>query len=87
MTAVPGTDDEYLWIDVEGIQAPDGVVYLGFRGRSWRVWEFHPFSVAFAGRHGEESPRVAGRTAEKYAGEGEKESEKRRGGGGRSWRQ
>lgn len=73
VTIVPGTDDEYVRIEVEGIHVADGVVYLGFPSLSWRVWESHPFSVAFAGRHDEESLQVAGETAEPLRGDEEKE--------------
>ncbi|KAJ6787544.1 hypothetical protein PWT90_02799 [Aphanocladium album] len=45
VAAVPGSDGEYLRIDIEDAHA-DGLVYLYFPTLSWRFWENHPFSVA-----------------------------------------
>ncbi|KAK2767773.1 hypothetical protein FQN54_003932 [Arachnomyces sp. PD_36] len=47
ISLIPGTDGEYLRIDIEGIQLGEGVAYLSFPALSWRFWESHPFSVAF----------------------------------------
>jgi hypothetical protein len=46
ITVVPGTDEEYLRIDVEGKKFDTGVAYLCFPTLSWRFWETHPFSVS-----------------------------------------
>ncbi|OAA59462.1 ferric-chelate reductase (Fre2) [Cordyceps fumosorosea ARSEF 2679] len=42
---VPGSDGEYLRVDIDGAHA-GGLVYLYFPTLSWRFWENHPFSVA-----------------------------------------
>lgn len=47
ITSVPGVDDEYLRIEVEGTRLNGGVVYLAFPTLGWRFWETHPFSVAY----------------------------------------
>ena len=62
---VQDTDGEYLVIGVEGRPLSDGVAYLTFPTLGWRVWESHPFSVAFTrggattgSGSGSESPRA-----------------------------
>lgn len=51
VSLVPGTDGEYLRIDVHGAPlAGGGVAYLCFPTLGWRFWETHPFSVAFSSR-------------------------------------
>lgn len=45
-TMLPGTDGEYLQIEVEGKELNGGVAYLCFPTLSWRFWETHPFSVS-----------------------------------------
>lgn len=45
VTVIPGTDSEYLRIDVEGHTLESGVAYLCFPTSSWRFWETHPFSI------------------------------------------
>jgi hypothetical protein len=47
VTVLHDTDGEYLRIDIENAQLGDGVAYLTFPSLSWRLWESHPFSVAF----------------------------------------
>ncbi|KAL2198323.1 ferric reductase like transmembrane component-domain-containing protein [Corynascus similis CBS 632.67] len=47
VTVVHDTEGEYLAIDIEGKPLNDGVAYLSFPTIGWRVWESHPFSVAF----------------------------------------
>ncbi|KAL2268419.1 hypothetical protein VTJ83DRAFT_3265 [Remersonia thermophila] len=53
VTVVPGTEGEYLVIEVAGRRPlPDdagGVAYLSFPTLGWRLWESHPFSVGFVG--------------------------------------
>lgn len=45
---IQDTDGEYVVIDVEGRPLSDGgVAYLSFPTLGWRIWESHPFSVAF----------------------------------------
>jgi predicted ferric reductase len=48
---VRDTEDEYVVIEVSGRNTlpdqPGGVAYLSFPTLGWRVWESHPFSVAF----------------------------------------
>ncbi|KAK4447967.1 ferric reductase like transmembrane component-domain-containing protein [Podospora aff. communis PSN243] len=60
VVVVEGTDGDYLRIEVEGLTLGEGVAYLSFPGLGWRVWESHPFSVAFnskevAGEDGDSS--------------------------------
>ncbi|KAJ3493358.1 hypothetical protein NLG97_g4780 [Lecanicillium saksenae] len=45
VSAVSGSDGEYLRIDIDNAHA-GGLVYLYFPTLSWRFWENHPFSVA-----------------------------------------
>lgn len=45
VSALPGTEGEYLRIDIQGVHER-GVVYLCFPTLSWVFWENHPFSVA-----------------------------------------
>lgn len=64
VTFVHDTEEEYLAIDVEGKPLKDGVAYLSFPTLDWRVWESHPFSVAFgrsstAGSDNNEPPTLA----------------------------
>ncbi|KAH6649501.1 ferric reductase like transmembrane component-domain-containing protein [Chaetomium tenue] len=47
VTVLQDTDGEYLRIDIENAQLGEGVAYLTFPSLSWRLWESHPFSVAF----------------------------------------
>lgn len=47
VSLVPGTDGEYLRIDIDKAQLSEGVAYLTFPTLGWRFWESHPFSVAF----------------------------------------
>lgn len=47
ISPIPGTDGEYIRIDVGGTQLGEGVAYLTFPTLGWRFWESHPFSVAF----------------------------------------
>lgn len=47
VSLAPGTDGEYIRIDIEGINLSEGVAYLSFPMLGWRLWESHPFSVAF----------------------------------------
>ncbi|TLD23721.1 hypothetical protein PspLS_06922 [Pyricularia sp. CBS 133598] len=44
ISAVEGSDGEYLRIDVDGVRS-GGVVYLCFPTLRWMFWENHPFSV------------------------------------------
>jgi NAD(P)H-flavin reductase len=46
VTVVPGTDGEYVRIEVEGKELKSGVAYVCFPTLSWRFWETHPFSVS-----------------------------------------
>jgi hypothetical protein len=46
VTVIPGTDSEYVRIEVEGKQLKSGVAYICFPTLSWRFWETHPFSVS-----------------------------------------
>ncbi|OLN95478.1 Ferric/cupric reductase transmembrane component 1-like protein 2 [Colletotrichum chlorophyti] len=48
ITAVEDVNGEYIRIEVEGKSLDSGVVYLGFPTLTWRFWETHPFSVAYA---------------------------------------
>jgi hypothetical protein len=48
VTMIPGTDGEYLQIEVEGKEIKAGVAYLCFPTLSWRFWETHPFSISGA---------------------------------------
>ncbi|OBR10851.1 Ferric-chelate reductase [Colletotrichum higginsianum IMI 349063] len=48
ITAVDDVDGEYIRIEVDGKRLDSGVVYLGFPTLTWRFWETHPFSVAYA---------------------------------------
>lgn len=48
ITKLDQVDGEYLRIEVEGKCLDGGVVYLGFPTLTWRFWETHPFSVAYA---------------------------------------
>ena len=48
VTMVPGTDGEYVSIEVDGKELKSGVAYLCFPTLSWRFWETHPFSVSGA---------------------------------------
>ncbi|KAL0933681.1 ferric-chelate reductase [Colletotrichum truncatum] len=52
ITTVDDVDGEYIRIEVEGKRLKGGVVYLGFPTLTWRFWETHPFSVAYAGDDG-----------------------------------
>ena len=45
MARVSVIDDEYVRVEVEGVNA-EGHAYLYFPTLTWRVWENHPFSVA-----------------------------------------
>ncbi|KAK3346083.1 ferric reductase like transmembrane component-domain-containing protein [Lasiosphaeria hispida] len=47
VSLLPGTDGEYLRIDVEGTHLGEGVAYLTFPTLGRHFWESHPFSVAF----------------------------------------
>lgn len=47
VTVLEDTDGEYLRIDIRGVHLGEGVAYLSFPTLGWRVWESHPFSVAF----------------------------------------
>jgi hypothetical protein len=46
ITVIPGTDSEYIRIEVEGKELKSGVAYICFPTLSWRFWETHPFSVS-----------------------------------------
>ncbi|KFA51450.1 hypothetical protein S40293_10077 [Stachybotrys chartarum IBT 40293] len=50
----PGTDGECIRIDIEGTLLGEGVAYLSFPSLGWRLWESHPFSVAFNSDESEE---------------------------------
>ncbi|TDZ22658.1 Ferric/cupric reductase transmembrane component B [Colletotrichum orbiculare MAFF 240422] len=64
VTTVDGVDGEYLRIEVEGKQLDSGVVYLGFPTLTWRPWETHPFSVAYAETAGVSTHQSQSRQAE-----------------------
>ncbi|KAH8771946.1 hypothetical protein F5883DRAFT_665141 [Diaporthe sp. PMI_573] len=59
VTALRGTDGEYLRIEIGGVHT-HSVVYLCFPALSWMFWENHPFSVAssFAGGHLQSNPNI-----------------------------
>lgn len=59
VTVLEDTDGEYLRIDIHGVQLGEGVAYLSFPTLGWRVWESHPFSVAFNSSDVDESTVVA----------------------------
>jgi len=46
VTLIPGTDGEYLRIDIEGLTVGEGVAYLTFPTLGRHFFESHPFSVA-----------------------------------------
>ncbi|KAJ8112844.1 hypothetical protein OPT61_g4885 [Boeremia exigua] len=46
VTVIPGTDSEYIRVEVDGKQLKSGVAYICFPTLSWRFWETHPFSVS-----------------------------------------
>ncbi|KAK0616631.1 ferric reductase like transmembrane component-domain-containing protein, partial [Immersiella caudata] len=74
---VEGTDGEYLRIEVEGVTLGEGVAYLSFPAVGWRLWESHPFSVAFnSKRVGEDGDSSDGQgSPSSPVGEGEKQQD------------
>jgi hypothetical protein len=46
VSIIPGTNEEYIRIEVEGKELKSGVAYVCFPTLSWRFWETHPFSVS-----------------------------------------
>ncbi|KAH7084355.1 ferric reductase-like protein transmembrane component 4 [Paraphoma chrysanthemicola] len=46
VSVIPGTDEEYIRIEVEGKELKSGVAYVCFPTLSWRFWETHPFSIS-----------------------------------------
>ena len=59
VTALRGTDGEYLRIEIGGVHT-HGVVYLCFPALSWMFWENHSFSVtsSFAGGRLQSNPNI-----------------------------